>query len=183
MTSKTAPEVKSIMPVSWMGPDVFHVTSTGEVAVLMRLDHLGWHACSSTEEVFDGGAVVASSSADLIEAAAKALALGGVPATLLRLQEERRAARMRAAKSWTWYIARGASGKGAVGTESTGERLIVDLAATRLPCGKPALELLDRFSNSEIEALKDAMKVMGPDGWYWPVVARQAQADTSAPEA
>jgi hypothetical protein len=27
--------------VSWMGPDVFHVTSASEVAVLMRLDHRG----------------------------------------------------------------------------------------------------------------------------------------------
>ena len=137
MTSKTALEVKSIMPVSWMGPDVFHVTSTGDVAVLMRLDHQGWHACSSKEEVFDGGAIVAGGRADMLEAAAKALAMAGVPDRLLRLQEERRAARMRAAKRWTWYIARGASGKGAVGTESTGECLIVDLAATRLPCGKP----------------------------------------------
>lgn len=83
---------------------------------------------------------------DPLEATAKALAMAGVTATLLRLQEERRAARMRAAKSLTSYIARGAIGKGAVGTESTGERLITDLAGTRLPCGKPALELLDRFS-------------------------------------
>jgi hypothetical protein len=181
MTSKTALKVKSIMPVSWMGPDVFHVTSARDVAVLMRLDYRGWHACSSKEEVFDGGAVVASGSVDLLEAAAQALAMAGVPATLLRLQEERRAARMSAAKSWTWYIARGSSGKGAVGTESTGERLIVDLAAMRLPCGKPALELLDRFSNAEIEAIRDAMKVMGPDGWYWPVVAGPREDDTPAP--
>jgi hypothetical protein len=154
MTIKTAFEVKSIMPASWMGPDVFHVTSTGDVAVLMRLDHRGCHACSSREEVFDGGAIVAGGRADMLEAAGTALAMAGVPARLLPLQEERRAARMRAAKSWTWYIARGASGKSAVGTESTGERLIVDLAATRLPCGKPALKLLDRFSNSEIEAIR-----------------------------
>ena len=181
MTSKTALEVKSIMPVSWTGPDVFHVTSTGDVAVLMRLDHQGWHACSSKEELFDGGAIVAGGRADMLEAAAKALAMAGVPDRLLRLQEERRAARMRAAKRWTWYIARGASGKGAVGTESTGECLIVDLAATRLPCGKPALELLDRFSNSEIEAIRDAMKAMGPDGWYWPVVAGPRDDDVPAP--
>jgi hypothetical protein len=133
MTIGTVSEVKSIMPVSWMGPDVFHVTSSDDVSVLMRHDHHGWHACSSKEEVFDGGAIVAGGRADMLEAAAKALATAGVPARLLQLQEERRAARMRAAESWTWYIARGASGKGAVGTESTGERLIVDLAATRLP--------------------------------------------------
>jgi hypothetical protein len=148
--------------------------------VLMPLDHRGWHACSSKQEVFDGGAVVASGSVDLLEAAAKALAMAGVPATLLRLQEERRAARMSAAKSWTWFIARGASGKGAVGTESTGERLIVGLAATHLPCGKPALVLLDRFTDSEIDAIRDAMKIMGPDGWYWPLVAGQRHDDTSA---
>jgi hypothetical protein len=124
--------------VSWMGPNVFHVTSTGEVAVLVRLDHRGWHACSSKEEVFDGGIIVARG-------------------------------------------ARGASGKGAVGTESTGERLIIDIAGTRLPCGKPALELLDRFSNAEIEAIRDAMKVMGPDGWYWPVVAGPREDDAPAP--
>jgi hypothetical protein len=181
MTTNTAIEVKSVIPVSWMGPDVFHVTSASEVAVLMRLDHRGWYACSSKEEAFDGGAFVANGSVDLLEAAAKALAMAGVPATLLRLQEERRAARMRAARSWTWYIARGASGAGAVGTESTGERLIVDLAATRLPCGKPALELLDRFSDSEIEAIRDAMKTIGPDGWYWPVVAGPRDDDAPAP--
>jgi hypothetical protein len=181
MTTNTAIEVKSIMPVSWMGPDVFHVTAASEVAVLMRLDHRGWHACSSKEEAFDGGAFVANGSVDLLEAAAKALAMAGVPATLLRLQEERRAARMRAAESWKWYIARGASGKGAVGTESTGEHLIIDLAATRLPCGRPALELLDRFSNSEIEAIRDAMKAMGPDGWYWPVVVGPPDDDGPAP--
>jgi hypothetical protein len=181
MTIKTALEVKSIMPVSWMGRDVFHVTSTSEVAVLMRLDHRGWHACSSKEEAFNGGAGVASGNVDLLEAAAKALAMTGVPERLLRLQKERRAARTRAAKGWTWYIARGASGKGTVGTESTGERLIVDLADTRLPCGKPALELLDRFSNFEIEAIRDAMKAMGPDGWYWHVVAGPPDDDASAP--
>jgi hypothetical protein len=181
MTNSTAFEVKSIMPVSWIGPGVFHVTSTAEVAVLVRLDHRGWHACSSKEEVFDGGAIVARGNVDLLEAAAKALAMAGVPTTLLKLQKERRAARMRAAKSWTSYIARGASGKGAVGTESTGERLIIDIAGTRLPCGKPALELLDRFTNAEIDTIRDAMKVMGPDGWYWPVVAGQRDDDTPAP--
>src|ERR1700730_1281579 len=67
MTFESAPEVKSIMPVSWLGPNVFHVTSTCEVAVLMRLDYRGWHACSSKEEVFDGGAGVARGSADLLE--------------------------------------------------------------------------------------------------------------------
>src|SRR5262245_50783665 len=72
VTAQTIAEVKSIMPVSWMGPDVFHVTSTGEAAVLLRLDHRGWHACSSKEEVFDGGAIVAGASVDLLEAAAKA---------------------------------------------------------------------------------------------------------------
>jgi hypothetical protein len=107
----------------------------------------------------------------MLEAAARALAT---------MQEDRRAARMRAAKGWTWAIERGASGKGAVGTELTGERLVIDLAATLLRCGRPALELLVRFTSSEIEAIRDAMKVMGPDGWYWPVVA---PADTSAPEA
>jgi hypothetical protein len=181
LTISTASEVKSIMPVSWMGPNVFHVTSTGEVAVLVRLDHRDWHACSSKEEVFDGGTIVARGTVDLLKAAAKALAMAGVSPTLLQLQEERRAARMCAAKSWTSYIARGASGKGAVGTESTGERLIIDIAGTRLPCGKPALELLDRFSNTEIEAIRDAMKVMGPDGWYWPVVAGPREDDTPAP--
>lgn len=135
------------------------MTSTGDVAVLMRLDHQGWHACSSREEVFGGGAIVAGGRADMLEAAAKAPATAGVPAPLLR----------------------GASGKGAVGTESSGERLIIDLAATRLPCGKPALELLDRFSNSEIEAIRDAMKAMGPDGWYWPVVAGPRDDDAPAP--
>ena len=64
--------------------------------MLMRLDHRGPHAYPSKAEAFDRGAFVANGGVDLLEAAAKALATAGVPATLLRLQEERRAARMRA---------------------------------------------------------------------------------------
>jgi hypothetical protein len=80
MTIKTAFEVKSIMPASWMGPDVFHVTSTGDVAVLMRLDHRGCHACSSREEVFDGGAIVAGGRARIPQRSASAsLAAAPVP--------------------------------------------------------------------------------------------------------
>lgn len=135
MTIETAPEVKSIMPVSWLGLNVFHVTSTCEIAVLMRIDYRGWHACSSKEEVFDGGAVVASGSVDLLEAAAQALAMAGVPATLLRLQEERRAARMSAAKSWSWYIARGASSR------APWERNRPESASSSIlpPCACPAV--------------------------------------------
>jgi hypothetical protein len=96
--------------------------------------------------VFDGGARVAHADADLLEAAEKALALAGVPTKLLELEQEQRSARSRAADRWRFLIERGASGKGTIGTESTGEAFIVELAGTLLPCGMPALELLHRFS-------------------------------------
>lgn len=86
---------------------------------------------------------------------------------------------MTAAKRWEHLIKRGAEGKGPRGTESTGEWLLIELAGTRLACGKPALELLDRFSRAEIESIRDAMRMMGPDGWYWPVVGREDAASTS----
>jgi hypothetical protein len=41
--------------------------------------------------------------------------------------------------------------------------------------------LLDRFSISEIEVIRDAMKVIGPDGWYWPVVAGPRDDAVPAP--
>lgn len=95
-----------------------------------------------------------------------------------KLEEQRIAAKAKAAKRWTHLIDRGASGKGAKGTESTGEYLLVELAGTRLGCGKPALELLDRFSPSELESIRDAMRIVGPEGWYWPVVRQGGMSST-----
>ena len=160
----------------------FHVTSTGDVAVLMRA-RPSRVACLLVEEK-------RSTTAAPCCRRPRGYARSGRKGTprwqvlqtgCFELQRNARPRALRAAKRWTWYIARGASGKGAVGTKLTGECLIVDLAATRLPCGKPALELLDRFSNSEIEAIRDAMKAMGPDGWYWPVVAGPRDDDVPAP--
>ena len=53
----------------------------------------------------------------------------------------------------SYLIKRGASGEGAIGTESTGENFVVELAGIMLPCGMPALELLHCFSWSEIQAI------------------------------
>lgn len=151
--------------------------------MLVRGDNRGWHACSSTEQVFDGGARVADADADLLEAAGKALALAGVPTKLLELEQKQRSARSRAADDWRFLIERGASGKGTIGTESTGEAFIVELAGTLLPCGLPALELFDRFSGREIEEIHDAVKSMGRDAWYWPLRARRKDARHGASKA
>src|SRR5690242_13260761 len=93
-------EIKSIVPVSELGPGVFHVTSSNDRAVFLRLDHRGWHACSSKEQAFDGGALVADGEADLLEAAGKALTVGRIPPTLVDLESERRRERMHAANRW-----------------------------------------------------------------------------------
>jgi hypothetical protein len=183
MTNDSHIKIKTIQPVLWMGPKAFKVTSTGDLCVLVRGDNRGWHACSSTEQVFDGGARVADADADLLEAAEKALALAGVPTKLLELEQKQRSARSRAADDWRFLIERGASGKGTIGTESTGEAFIVELAGTLLPCGLPALELFDRFSAREIEEIHDAVKSMGRDAWYWPVLARRKDARHGASKA
>ncbi|WIW45357.1 hypothetical protein ML401_28490 [Bradyrhizobium sp. 62B] len=160
----------TIRPASWLAPDVFYVGVDDERGVLLRLDRDVWRACSSPTQVFEGGIFVARKNVDLIEAAERAIALGLDSVLLKQLEEEKLEARLRAAKRWTHFIERGASGAGPRGTESSGEWLLVELAGTRLKCGKPALDLLDRFSPSEIESIRYAMRAMGPDGWYWPVV-------------
>jgi hypothetical protein len=173
MTNENNIGIKTIEPVLWMGPKAFKITSTNDLCVLVRGDNRGWHACSSTEQVFDGGSRVADADADLLEAAGKALALAGVPSKLLELEQAQRSARTRAAEDWRFLIERGANGKGTIGTESTGEAFIVELAGTLLPCGMPALELLHRFSWRELEEIRDAVQSMGPDGWFWPLRARR----------
>lgn len=129
-----------------------------------------WRACSSATQIFEGGVFVARKNVDLIEAAERAIALGLDPLLLKQLEEEHLDAKVKAAKRWTHLIERGASGEGPRGTESSGEWFLVELAGTCLNCGKPALELLDRFSTAEVESIRDALRVMGPDGWYWPVI-------------
>ncbi len=168
MSHKTI-EIANIRPMPAFGPATFEVNSTDNLRVLLRRDNHDWKASSSIREIFDGGSRVAGPDADLLEAAKAALALAAVPSRLLELEEAGRSARGRAAERWKHLIARGASGKGTIGTESTGETFIVELAGTLLPCGKPALELFDRFSWSELEAIHDAVRSMGPDGWYWPL--------------
>jgi hypothetical protein len=173
MTNDSHTKIKTIQPVLWMGPKAFKVTSTDDLCVFVRGDNRGWHACSSAQQVFDGGARVANADADLLEAAEKALALAGVPTKLLELEQEQRSVRSRAADDWRFLIERGANGTGTIGTESTGEAFIVELAGTLLPCGMPALELFHRFSWRELEEIRDAVQSMGPDGWYWPLRARR----------
>jgi hypothetical protein len=173
--------IKSIEPILWMGPAVFKVTASDERRVLVRLGNHGWYACSSVREVH-GGAKVAERDADLLEASKHALALAAVPGELLELEQQHNSARSRAAGRWKHLIERGASGKGPIGTESTGEWFVVELAGTMLPCGKPVLELFDRFSWAELEAIHDCVKIMGPDGWYWPLeqtrrTARRGSSD------
>jgi len=70
------------------------------------------------------------------------------------------------AEQWVDYIRRGASGKGARGTESTGEYLVIQAAGTLLPSGDPALYLLHRFSIDELADLQKALDIVGMDVWY-----------------
>lgn len=167
MTNGGTKDIASIRPMFGFGAATFEINSTDSLRVLLRRDGHGWKACSSVSEVFDGGSRVAGPDIDLLQAAKAALALATVPSRLLNLEEEERTARNRAAEVWKHLIARGASGRGMIGTESTGETFIVELAGTLLACGKPALELFDRFSWSELQAIGDAVRIMGPDGWYW----------------
>ena len=62
---------EAIYPASWLGPDAFHVISTDCRSVLVRLTDSGWYACSSKDEIFDGGTFVADAKADLIDAATR----------------------------------------------------------------------------------------------------------------
>ncbi|MEH2506387.1 hypothetical protein V1290_005198 [Bradyrhizobium sp. AZCC 1578] len=167
--------IKSIKPIAWLGPDVYLVESDEGLSALVRQDHHGWHAWSSPDKVYEGGALVAGDKADLLEAAGNALALANTPIELQHLERQRLNARKGAAKRWKLYIERGVSGTGAIGTESTGENFIVGLASTLLPCGMPALSLLDRFTIREIEAIHDAMQEMGMDGWNYPLIARHSE--------
>ncbi|MDA9433848.1 hypothetical protein XH88_19025 [Bradyrhizobium sp. CCBAU 51627] len=182
MTSVQDYKVHSIMPATWIGPDVFYVAADDERGVLLRLDNDVWRACSSVTQVFEGGIFVARKNIDLIEAGERALALGRGSVLLSQLEEERTAAKVRAAERWKHLIERGASGKGPRGTESKGEWFLVDLAGTLLPCGMPALEFLERFSASELEGIRDAMRIMGPEGWYWPVVSRTTDGAAPSPK-
>ena len=113
--------------------------------------------------MFEGGVFVPRKHEDLIEAAERAIAFGLDSMLLKQLEEDQLEARVRAAKRWTHFIERGAAGGGPRGTELSGEWLLVELAGTRMKCGKPTLELLDRFSASEIESLRDAIRAMGLD--------------------
>ncbi len=163
-------DIDSIYPVSWLGPDVFCVVSTGQRRVLVRRDHSGWYACSSPKEAYHGGSFVAGNKADLLDAAARALALSLDNLTLVELENEEQSVRLRAADSWKPLIERGASGEGPCGTDSVSDRILVELSGTLLPCGWPALELLERFSHQELDAIRTAMRILGHDGWYRPLL-------------
>ena len=77
--------------------------------------------------------------------------------------------RYRRGDEWAPYIKRGASGRGAYGSESSGEYLLVLAAGATLPNGEPVLKLLDRFSVNELADIKRSMESLGPNVWYWPV--------------
>lgn len=89
----------------------------------------------------------------------------------------------RRAKDWTDYILRGASGRGPVGTESSGEHLVVMAAGACLPDGVPVLSLLYRFSIDELADIQRALDMIGHCGWYYPVKARQDPNVDGEPEA
>lgn len=76
-------------------------------------------------------------------------------------------------ESWqAGLIRRGVEEGDIRGTESSGEALLVYAAASKLKNGEPALELISRFSITELAAIKAAMEEMGAEGWYYPVKAR-----------
>jgi hypothetical protein len=92
------------------------------------------------------------------------------PAAALEIRRQQSGARTRRAAAWAGLIGRGASGKGARGTGSSGEYLMIIAAGQMLPNGDPVLTLLDRYSLEELIDIRTAMKGMGREGWYYPVI-------------
>ena len=59
--------------------------------------------------------------------------------------------------------------------------MVVELAGTVLPCGEPALAVLDRFSMAEIAQLRDAMNAMDSSEWYYKLTDRHSSKITVKP--
>ena len=136
MTTNNEP--KSIDPIVWLGPQVFQVTFQDGRKVYLRQDNKGWYACSSAEETYDGGTIVAGGQADLLDAARNALPAASRLTDLHDLERRQRDAREHAAKRWAHYIRRGANGTGAAGDRvDRGEydhRTRRDASAVRVAC-------------------------------------------------
>ena len=166
--------VERIQPL-FIWPDCYLVTGSGNTVVVGR--HNGRWSCGSTpDEIYRGRGTaidVIDGEADLLEVSRTALSLVAQPAAALEILQKQSKERESRAASWGALIRRGASGKGARGTESTGEYLMVIAADQMLPSGDPVLTILDRYSLDEIIDIRTAMEGMGREGWYYPVVARQ----------
>jgi hypothetical protein len=80
------------------------------------------------------------------------------------------------AEQWVPYMLRGISGEGPLGTESSGEYLIVEAAGTLLPSGEPVLTLFHRFWTEEMGDLQRALDVVGINTWRYALKHRLAPA-------
>lgn len=78
------------------------------------------------------------------------------------------------AEQWLPYMMRGISGKGPLGSESTGEHLIVEAAGTLLPSGELVLTLFHRFSIEEMSDLQRALDIVGINTWRYQLKHRLA---------
>jgi hypothetical protein len=165
--------VQHIEPLIW--PDCYLVTGSRNTVVVGH--HNGrWTCGSSPDEILRGrGTVidVIDGEKDLLAVSRTALSLSAQPAAATEIRETQLKARDYRAAAWEALIKRGASGEGPRGTESTGEYLIVVAADQMLASGDPALTILDRYSLEELIDIRAAMKKMGHEGWYYPVISRQ----------
>jgi hypothetical protein len=82
---------------------------------------------------------------DLLAACRTALSVAAQPAAADQIREQQLKGRESSAARWEALIRRGASGKGARGTESSGEYLMIVAASQMLPSGDPVLSILNRY--------------------------------------
>jgi hypothetical protein len=156
-------------------PNCFLVTGSRNKVVIGR-HNARWTCGSSPDQVLRGkGTVidVVDGERDLLSVCRTALSLWDQPAAEAEIREKQSKGREHRASAWDALIKRGASGKGARGTESTGEYLMVVAAGQMLPTGDPVLTILDRYSLEEIIDIRNAMENMGFAGWRYPLVERQ----------
>jgi hypothetical protein len=164
--------IERIEPLFW--PDCYLVTGSGKTVIVGH--HNGrWSYGSTPDEICRGRGIVIDEDQgedDLLAVSRTALSLCAQPASAQEIRLRQLEVREGRAAAWAGLIKRGASGKGAHGTESTGEYLMVIAAGQMLPTGDPVLTVLDRYSLDELIDIRAAMDKMGRDGWYYPVIER-----------
>jgi hypothetical protein len=163
--------VQHIEPLIW--PDCYLVTGSRNTVVVGH--HNGrWTSGSSPDEILRGrGTVidVIDGEKDLLAVSRTALSLSAQPAAATEIRETQLKARDCRAAAWEALIKRGASGEGRNGVDWG----VSGCSCCRSDVGKrdPALTILDRYSLEELIDIRAAMKKMGHEGWYYPVISRQ----------